>query len=330
MMDEFELLAKLRRRLPADGRQVMLGSGDDAAITLPGSCTATSVDAIVEGVHFRREETAPRLIGRKSLATALSDLAAMGADAGEAYVALGRPEDLSEEYLLELVDGLLELAAETETTLAGGDVTRAPVLMLAVTVVGHARRPDELVTRAAAEPGDALVVTGELGAAAAGRLLLEDPSLAGAVSEDTAELLRARQLDPTPRLRSGRALADAGATAMIDLSDGLAGDALRIAEASSAALRIDAGSLPLAKGVAEVAAAAGREPLELTASGGEDYELLAAIPREKLTVATGRMSEAAETPLTQIGEVAAGEGIEIRLPGGALLETRGFDHFAEP
>ncbi|HWN72442.1 MAG TPA: thiamine-phosphate kinase [Solirubrobacterales bacterium] len=329
-MGEFELLRKVRERLPADGPQVTLGSGDDAAVTHPGGCTATSVDAIVEGVHFRCEETTPRLIGRKALATALSDLAAMGADAGEAYVALGRPEDLGEDYLLELVDGMLELAKETETTLAGGDLTRAPVLTLAVTVVGHARRPDELVPRAGAEPGEALVVTGELGAAAAGRLLLDDPSLAKAIAEDTAECLRTRQLDPMPRLRSGRALASAGATAMIDLSDGLAGDALRIAEDSSAGLRIDAGSLPLAKGVAEIAAAVGREPLELAASGGEDYELLAVLPREKLGVATGRMAEAAETTLTQIGEVVEGEGIEIRLPGGALLETQGYDHFAEP
>jgi len=329
-MGEFELLAKLRERLPPGGSRVRLGSGDDAAVTVPGGATATSVDAIVEGVHFRREETTPRLIGRKALATALSDLAGMGADTGEAYVALGSPEDLGEAYLLELVDGLLELAQETGTTLAGGDVTRAPVLMLAVTVVGHARRPDELVPRAGAEPGDVLVVTGEIGGAAAGRLLLDDPKLAGAVSEDTADRLRARQLDPTPRLRSGRALAAAGATAMIDLSDGLAGDALHVAEAGSTGLRIDAGSLPLAKGVAEVAAAAGREPFELAASGGEDYELLAALPGEKLEVATARMSEAAETTLTRIGEVVGGEGIEIRLPGGALLETRGYDHFAGP
>jgi thiamine-monophosphate kinase len=328
-MGEFELLAKLRGRLPADGRQVTLGSGDDAAVTLPGSCTATSVDAMVDGVHFRREETTPRLIGRKALATALSDLAAMGADAGEAYVALAKPDDLSEEDLLALVDGLLELAKETESTLAGGDVTRAPVLMLAVTVVGHARRPDELVPRAGAEPGDVLVVTGEIGGAAAGRLLLENPSLADAVSQATAEHLRARQLDPTPRLRSGLALAAAGASAMIDLSDGLAGDALHLADAGYAGLRIDAGSLPLAKGVAEVAAAAGRDPLELAASGGEDYELLAALPAEKLVVASGRMAKAAETTLTQIGEVVSGEGVEIRLPGGELLETRGYDHFAE-
>jgi thiamine-monophosphate kinase len=329
-MGEFELLAKLRERLPPDDPRVRLGSGDDAAVTVPGATTATSVDAIVDGVHFRRGETTPRLIGRKALATALSDLAAMGADAGEAYVVLGAPADLDEEEFLALLDGLLELARETGTTLAGGDVTRAPALTLAVTVVGHARRPDELVPRGGAEVGDLLVLTGAIGGAAAGRLLLDDPSLAEAVPESTATHLRARQLDPRPRLRSGRALAAAGAHALIDLSDGLAGDALHVAEASGVALRIDAASLPLAKGVAEVAAAAGRDPHELAVSGGEDYELLAALPPQRLTEASARLGEAAETTLAPIGGVEAGAGVEIRLPGGGLLEAQGYDHLQKP
>jgi thiamine-monophosphate kinase len=329
-MGEFDLLAKLRKQLPPPTPRLRLGSGDDAAVTVPGGTTATSVDAIVEGVHFRRGEAPPQLIGRKALATALSDLAAMGADAGEAYVALGAPPELEEDELHAIIDGLLELAGETETMLAGGDLTRSPVLTLAVTVVGHARRPDELVPRAGAEADDILVVTGELGGAAAGRLLLDDPKLADAVDESTAERLRARQLDPSPRLLSGRALAEAGAQAMIDLSDGLAGDALHLASASSAVLRIDAGSLPLAKGVAEIAAAAARDPFELATSGGEDYELLAALPASRLLEASARIEQAAETTLTQIGQVDSGRGVEIRLPGGGLLESRGYDHFAGP
>ncbi|MGN6258562.1 MAG: thiamine-phosphate kinase [Solirubrobacterales bacterium] len=330
MKGEFELLAKLRDRLPPNDPRVRLGSGDDAAVTLPGATTATSVDAIIDGVHFRRGETTPRLIGRKAIATALSDIAAMGADAGEAYVVLGAPPDLEEEEFFALLEGILEVARETDTTLAGGDVTRAPALMLAVTVVGHARRPDELVPRGGAEAGDLLVLTGEIGGAAAGRLLLDDPSLAEAIPESTAEHLRARQLDPSPRLHSGRALAEAGATAMIDLSDGLAGDALHVAESGGVVLQIDAGSLPLAKGVAEIAAAVGRDPLELAVSGGEDYELLAALPPQRLTEASTRIGAAAETTLTPIGEVDYGRGVEIRLPGGGLLETQSFDHFGEP
>lgn len=327
-MGEFELLARLRERLPEPGPRVALGSGDDAAVTIPGGATATSVDSVVEGVHFRRGEAPLALVGRKALASALSDLAAMGAAPGEAYVALGAPADLGEPDFLDLVDGIAAVATETGTTVAGGDVTRAPVLTLAVTVVGHASTAERLIGRGGAEDGDLLVLTGELGGAAAGRLLLERPELGAALPEATAERLRARQLDPTPRLGAGRALAAAGARAMIDLSDGLAGDAAHIAEASGVGLRIDAASLPLSKGVAEVATAVGRDPLELAASGGEDYELLAALPPERLAEASTRIGEAAETTLTPVGAVTAGEGAEIRLPGGGLLEAAGFDHLA--
>ncbi|HET7444667.1 MAG TPA: thiamine-phosphate kinase [Solirubrobacterales bacterium] len=324
-MGEFELLAALLERLPAPGPQVAVGSGDDAAVTVPGGATATSVDAVVDGVHFRRGDADPEQIGHKALATALSDLAAMGAQAGEAYVVAGLPPDLGEEEFLALLDGMLALAAETGTTLAGGDLIRAPVLTLALTVVGHAPGPEQLITRVGAEPGDALVLSGELGGAAAGLLLLERPELAAAVPPETAERLRRRQLEPMPRLRTGQALAAAGARAMIDLSDGLAGDARHLAAASGAGLRIDAAALPLARGVAEIAAAAGRNPLELAASGGEDYELLAALPPQQLSAASSAIGEAAETMLTPIGEVGAGEGLEIRLPDGELLRAAGYD-----
>jgi thiamine-monophosphate kinase len=323
-MGEFELLAKLRERLPAAGPKVMLGSGDDAAVTVPGGATATSVDALVDGVHFRREQVELGQIGRKALATALSDLAAMGAEAGEAYVVLGAPPDLDEDQCLELVDGLLELAVETGTTLAGGDVTRAPALMLAVTVVGHAGSADLLIGRGGARPGDCLVVTGELGAAAAGLALLEDPGLAATLPAEIAQRLRCRQIAPAPRLATGRALASLGARAMIDISDGLGADAGHLATASGVGLLIDAGALPLAAGVAEIAAATGRDPLELAASGGEDYELLAALPPERFAGAAAIKAQD-ETSLTQIGKVLAGNGVEIRLPGGALLKTIGFD-----
>ncbi len=324
-MGEFELLARMRERLPPPGPRVEVGSGDDAAVTVPGGATATSIDALVDGVHFRREWAAPSQIGRKALAAALSDLAAMGAEAGEAYVAVGIPPDLDEDGCLELIDGMLALATATGTTLAGGDVTRAPALTLAITVVGHAASGERLVRRAGAEAGEALVLSGEIGGAAAGLLLLERPELAAAVPAATAERLRLRQLDPTPRLATGRALAGAGARAMIDVSDGLGGDASHLAAASGVGLRIDAGALPLAKGLAEVAAAAGRDPLELAVSGGEDYELLATLTPQQLAAAAIGIGQAAETTLTQIGEASEGEGVEIRLPGGGTLTPTGFD-----
>jgi thiamine-monophosphate kinase len=325
-MGEFELLARMRERLPESGPRVHLGSGDDAAITVPGGATATSVDAIVDGVHFRRAQTSPQAVGRKALAAALSDLAAMGAGPGEAYVAVGAAPDLGEDELLEIVAGMAELAAETGTTLAGGDLTRAPALSLTVTVVGHARRPEALVRRAGASAGDLVTVTGELGGAAAGLLLLERPELAAALPEEAGALLRGRQLEPRPRLRSGQALAGSGASAMIDLSDGLGADAGHLAGASGVALRIDASKIPIAEGVTTVAVAAGEDPLSLSVGGGEDYELLATLPRERLPEASNRVEAAGETTLTPIGEVVAGTGVEIRRPGGGTVPTTGFDH----
>jgi thiamine-monophosphate kinase len=245
-------------------------------------------------------------------------------------VVLGAPADLTEDDLLALLDGMLELAEATGTTIAGGDLTRAPALTLAVTVVGHAASPDAFVSRAGAEPGDLVVLSGEIGGAAAGRLLLDDPGLATALPATTAAKLRARQLDPSPRLRSGRVLAEAGARAMIDLSDGLAGDAAHLAEAGGIAIRIEAGSLPLADGLAEIATATGLDPLQLAVSGGEDYELLAILPPGGLNDAVARMEAAGETDLITIGAVRGGEGVEIRLPGGGRLETAGYDHFAAP
>jgi thiamine-monophosphate kinase len=335
-MGEFELLARIRERLPAEEPRIRLGSGDDAAVTVPGAATATSVDALVEGIHFSRDSAGLAQIGHKALATALSDLAAMGAEAGEAYVVLGVPPDLDEDGCVELLDGLLALAGATGTTLAGGDVTRAGELFLAITVVGHAGDAESLVSRSGARPGDALVLTGEIGGAAAGLHLLDNPDLGadvfkGGVEDPKAksamEALRARQLEPAARLGAGQALAAAGATAMIDLSDGLGADARHLAERSGAGVRIDAEAVPLAPASRELIEAAGRDPWELL-SGGEDYELLASIAPERLDKARQAVREAEGIGLAKIGEVVAGNGVEIRLPGGRLLEPEGYDQLA--
>jgi thiamine-monophosphate kinase len=336
-MGEFELLARIRERLPAGGARTHLGSGDDAAVTFPGGATATSVDALVDGVHFRRDLFGPAQIGHKALATALSDLAAMGAEAGEAYVVLGLPPDFDEEQCLELLDGMAALAGATGTDLVGGDLTRSDQLFLAITVTGHGPSPDAFVTRAGARPGDALVLTGEIGGAAAGLELLENPRLetdfvvSGAIGVEKAksarERLVKRQLEPTPRLGAGRALALAGATAMIDVSDGLGADAGHLARASGVKLEIDATAVPLAPGALALSEAMGRDPWWLL-SGGEDYELLASVPEDRLEEATAAVPDRGGTALTQVGVVQAGSGVEIRLPGGRLLEPGGFDQLA--
>ena len=322
---EFELIAALRERIAqagADGGSpaLVLGSGDDASITVPGGATATSVDALVEGVHFRIPPFEARQVGHKALAAALSDLAAMGAEPGEAYVQLGIPDERGDPELLGLADGLAALAGRLGVAIAGGDVTRAPALLVAVTVVGHAESADRLVRRSGARPGDLLAVTGELGGAAAGLALLERPELAEGLDETLAAALRARQLEPEPRLAAGRALAEAGATAMIDISDGLGADAGHLAAAGGVGLEIDLSQLPVQAGVAELARRAGLDPLDLAAAGGEDYELLAALAPDDLD----RARELVGSDLWVIGAVADGGGVVFSGPAGGR-PPRGFD-----
>jgi thiamine-monophosphate kinase len=331
-VNEFDLIARLvetvaearRGRTSEWGARIAVASGDDAAVTVPKGATATSVDSLVEGVHFRRPTAPLASVGRKALAAALSDLAAMGAESGEAYVQLGVPEDVDEADCLELGKGLAQMADEQDVAVLGGDVSRAPVLWIAITVVGHADSADELVGRAGAAPNDVLAVTGELGGAAAGLLLLDRPELAKAVGGEVAEALRRRQLDPSPRLAAGRALAAAGASAMIDISDGLGGDAGHVATASSVRLVIDLDRLPLQEGVSEVAAAAGVDAEDLATARGEDYELLVALPPERVDRASAEVAATGLT-LTPIGAVEQGQGVALRAPDGSEREPAGFD-----
>jgi thiamine-monophosphate kinase len=329
---EFDLIAELAGRIREAGGappgRARIGLGDDAAVTVPGGATATSVDMLVEGIHFRRETALPRSVGRKALAAALSDLSAMGAAAGEAYLALGVPPRVDRQACLELYEGVAELSRETGISLLGGDVSAAPVLIVAVTVVGHADSPDDLVGRAGARPGQVLAVTGELGGAAAGLMLLERPELDRSLDSSLAAGLRRRQLEPPVRLAAGTALAAAGVAAMIDVSDGLGADAGQIAAASGVATRIELDGLPLQEGVAEVAQAAGVDGFDLAAGGGEDYELLVALEPDLVTEAVAAAG-GAETALTVIGEVAEGSGVELRGPDGAVRPASGFQHLAE-
>jgi thiamine-monophosphate kinase len=320
---EFDLIAAIRERLPAPGPRVKLASGDDAAVVEPRAASAITVDAVVDGVHFRLERFGARAAGRKALAAALSDLAAMGAAQGEAYVVVGARADLADDDLLAIADGLAEVAERESVSIAGGDLVSSPVLIISVTAIGYEPGRTRLVTRAGARPRDLVGVTGDLGGGAAALELLEGGEPRAPIPAEVRASLLARQLDPTPRLKEGRAIAAAGARAMIDISDGLGADAGHMAEASECRIEIDLGSVPLAPGAVEVAG--DREAaLELAAGGGEDYELLVALPRDRLEEAS-RAAVEAGSKLTEIGYATEGQGVALRLPGGGELEPAGFD-----
>jgi len=291
--------------------RVLRWVGDDAAVLRAGGVAAVSVDVMVDGTHFRLGAgwTAEDA-GHRALAGALSDLAAMGAEPGEAFLSVVVPDSLAEADVIALHASAEALATDCGVTIAGGDIVRGPALTIAVTVIGWADSEDALVGRDGAQPGDLVGVTGDLGAAAAGL----------AVLDGRAQGPTDRHLRPRPRLAEGRALAAAGVHAMLDVSDGLALDARRLAEASGVVLELDTAALPVSPATAEVASALGMSAAELAATGGEDYELLFCAPE------AARAAVEAVGAVSWIGLTTAGvPGVRWRGDPSAA-RWRGYEH----
>jgi thiamine-monophosphate kinase len=273
---EQALIERIRARLPAGPAALLVGIGDDAAVTVPdrGALQVLTTDALVEGVHFDRRFSAPADIGYKAIAVNVSDIAAMGASPRLALLSLMLPSVYPLSDLDRLVEGVGEMAALAGVTVAGGNITRSPgPLVVDVTVTGAVGRR-RVLTRAGGRPGDVLYVTGAIGAAAAGLGWLR-ANPAGSPEDSALAACVARHRRPEPRFRIGALLGrNRAATACMDLSDGLADAVRQVAAASRTGAVVDAASLPIHPGASAWFTAAGLDAIDSSVAGGDDYELL--------------------------------------------------------
>ncbi|HEX9038363.1 MAG TPA: thiamine-phosphate kinase [Ktedonobacterales bacterium] len=328
---EFALIARLTHGL-STRPDVALGVGDDAAALDLGAdhLLLATCDAQVSGRHFLEEVATPREIGHKALAVNLSDVAAMGGEPLWALVSLIAPPDLDVAMIEGVYDGMRVLADRYHVAIVGGNIssTSGP-LTLDITALGRVRR-ERMITRAGARPGDAVLVTGNLGAGLAGLRAVTAPPGVTLPTQALAEV-RLRMTTPEPRVLEGQMLAATGmVTAMVDLSDGLAGDLAHICERSQVGALIDVAALPIAVATREIAAALGADAEHYALQGGDDYELLFTTAASDAPHVIAELA-ASGAIATVIGEITnSGLGMRLREKEGGTqpLIARGWDHLA--
>ena len=303
---EFGLVDALGARF-AQGEQVLIGPGDDAAmVAVPDGRVVVSTDLLVDTRHFRRDWASALDIGHKAAAQNLSDINAMGGHATALTVGLAAPADLPVAWALELADGIAEEAALVGASVVGGDLTSADQLMIAVTVLGAV--DGEPVRRSGARPGDVVALAGRQGWAAGGLAVL-------ARGFRSPRKLVDAYRRPEPPYAAGAQAQRLGATAMIDVSDGLLADVGHIATSSGVAVDIDTSAFELAEPLQAVGAALGADPMRFILGGGDDHALVATFP-------PGTVLPPA---WTLIGTVSEGEGVTV--DGGAYEGPTGHTHF---
>jgi thiamine-monophosphate kinase len=329
-LGEFGLIARLTQGLKTR-KDVALGVGDDAAVLTPppGSQLVATCDALVAGQHFTFQTSEPAEIGHKALAVNLSDVAAMGAEPLWALVSLHLPSRLESSTLDALYGGIRALARRFDVAIVGGNITATTgPLTIDITLLG-ACPTGRAITRAGGQPGDALVLVGTLGAATAGLLVSTERDRLGGVAPEMMARARHAQVAPEPLVETGRALAATGTLhAMIDVSDGLAGDLSHLCAASGVGALLEARALPVDPAAGAIASALGREALTLAITGGEDYALLCAVAPESVAATLAAVT-ATGAAVSVIGKLtAADEGLRIQLSDGSVasIEASGWDH----
>jgi thiamine-monophosphate kinase len=310
-VNEFELIEKLTRSLPTN-KSVITGSGDDCAVLdlgLPDKLLLFKTDAVVEGVHFK-SDAPPEKIGHKALARCLSDIASMGGTPTAALITIALPKTFDAGFIEAIYSGIGALARKYDVAIAGGETTTNPErILISVSMIGLAPR-GKVALRSGAEAGDAIFVTGELGGS-----------------------LATRHLDFEPRLAEGRWLAEQFPIhAMIDVSDGLAGDLRHILKASRVGAQLLTSSIPISRAakLASKAESSAKPPLLAALTDGEDFELLFTVAaRYAVPLLDAWKIQFPKLKLTCIGKITAGEGITLRDKSGARpFSAHGYEHFA--
>ena len=331
-LGEFGLIARIAGAcsLSAEQRsEGFLGIGDDCAL-LPLSedqVQLVTADLLVENVHFLLSRIKPEELGYKSLAVSLSDIAAMGGVPTAAFLSISLPKDIELDWLDHFFEGVATLAREFNCPLLGGDTTRSNSgVVINFTVLGRAKR-SEVKFRSGAKPGDLICVTGFLGDSAGGlKLLLEGAELNSAAR---VELLRCHHR-PRPQLAEGGWLGrQAAVSSMLDLSDGLSSDLLRIMERSRVGAQIALNKLPISGALQEVAEDLGWSALELAVTGGEDYHLMFTVKEESFAELRGAFTKEFGRPVFCVGQVTAEQSSNYLDAQGRVVEApkSGFKHF---
>lgn len=328
-LDEDSLVAAIRDALGQPPRPLRVGIGDDAAVWKGGSThlSLLTTDMLVDDVHFRLRSTAPGALGHKALAQNLSDVAAMGGYPTVAVVALGVTKLIDEAWVREFYRGMAALAGRHRCAIAGGDIVRAPAVVISISVAGEVRRT-RMRLRSGAQPGDRIAITGPLGLAAAGLRMLDAGSQCTLAPAD-AKVVGDAYLMPEPRIREGWFLASRRATtALMDVSDGLSTDLSRMAMASGVDAVVQEELLAPSPALARAAGALGEDPRKLMLDGGDDYELLAALEVRAFEHVARAFAARFGRPLVALGRFEKGSGNVWLSRGGerTALPRGGYDH----
>ena len=311
---EIKLIEEISKIIQKEDKRVLVPVGDDAAVCVsPRHNTVLTTDILVEEVHFKLDSILPYQLGYKALAVNLSDIAAMAGLPRFALVSLGLKPKTELKWIQEFYRGMMALGANYDVTVVGGDVSRAALVSVTATIVGEVE-PELLRRRNEAKVGHRILVTGKLGAAAAGLLLLDS-----GIENPDSELIQAHFF-PNPRITEARIASQEGASAMEDISDGLAREISNIAKASKVGARIYAQKIPVAPGVKKVAKDQNKHFLELALAGGEDYELVFTVAPQKVGQVASSIVKKTKTLVTEVGEIVPKES-------GVLLGNDDFRDF---